>query len=162
MSSFLSAAERTRLSNYPKDMENSDLGRFFTLTHADMDMVQQQQRSDYNRLGFALQLSSLRYLGFIPDNLLDPPPEIVRLLAYQLKLNSEVLNNYGEREQTRSDHLRQIMAFLGFRRATPIDLMELEAWLADRALEHDDSNFLLLTALDRLRWDSIVRPGLST
>ena len=161
MSSFLSAAERTKLSNYPKDMENSDLGRFFTLTHADMDMVQ-QQRSDYNRLGFALQLSSLRYLGFIPDNLLDPPPEIVRLLAYQLKLNSEVLDNYGEREQTRSDHLRQIMAFLGFRRATPIDLMELEAWLADRALEHDDSNFLLLTALDRLRWDSIVRPGLSS
>ncbi len=142
-------------------MESSDLGRFFTLTREDMTLVQ-QQRSDYNRLGFALQLTSLRYLGFIPNNLLMPPKEIVRLLAYQLETDEEVLSRYSDREQTRSDHLRQIMAYLGFRRATPIDLMELETWLADRALEHDDSEFLLRTGLDRLRWDCIVRPGLSS
>ena len=91
MSTFLSAAERAKLSNYPEDIESGALGRFFTLTSTDLNMAL-QQRGDHNRLGFALQLTSLRYLGFIPDNLLSPPTEIVRLLAYQL---NETTKNSG-------------------------------------------------------------------
>jgi hypothetical protein len=53
------------------------------------------------------------------------------------------------------------MRYLGFRRATPLDLIELGAWLAERALEHDKEMHLLRTLLDRLRWSSILRPGLS-
>jgi TnpA family transposase len=121
-----------------------------------------QQRGDHNRLGFACQLTSLRYLGFIPDDLLTPPDDVARLLAHQLGASVSVLKGYGEREQTRSDHLVQVMRYLGFRRATPLDLMALEAWLLERALEHDKENHLLRAALDRLRWDFIVRPGLSS
>ncbi len=142
-------------------IESGDLGRFFTLTSKDLNLVQ-QQRGDHNRLGFALQLTSLRYLGFIPDNLLNPPVEIVQLLSHQLKIEDAVLDGYGEREQTRSDHLLQIMEYLGFRRAAPFDLIEIEDWLTDRALEHDDESNLLRKALDRLRWDFIVRPGLTS
>ncbi len=67
---FLTAAERVRLNTYPEDLASGDLGRFFTLTPQDLALVE-QQRGDHNRLGFALQLSTLRYLGFIPENLLD-------------------------------------------------------------------------------------------
>ena len=157
---FLTAAERERLSTYPKDLTSEDLGRFFTLTTHDLDLVM-PQRGDSNRLGFALQLCTLRYLGFLPDNLLDPPPTVVRLLAYQLEVPVTALIAYGEREQTRSDHLGAIMLHLGYRRATAQDLEELEDWLVARALEHDKPTFLLHTAADRLRWERILRLGLT-
>ncbi len=157
---FLTAADWEQLNTYPDDLPSSDLGRFFTLSGRDLELVS-QPRGDHNRLGFALQLTSLRYLGFIPEDLLTPPEDIIRLLAHQLDLPPSALCDYGGREQTRSDHLSQVMRYLSFRRATPLDLIELGAWLAERALEHDKEIHLLHTLLDRLRWNSILRPGLS-
>lgn len=158
---FLSGAERERLSTYPNDLSSQDIGRFFTLTKQDLERVA-QQRGDHNRLGFALQLCTLRYLGFLPDNLSDPPQPIVRLLAYQLEVSIAALAGYGEREQTRSDHLRQVMRHLGYRRAAAQDLHDLEDWLVARALEHDRPTFLLHVAAERLRWERILRPGLTS
>lgn len=74
---FLTADQRERLSTYPKELSNADMGRFFTLTPQDLEKVS-QQRGDQNRLGFARKLATLRYLGFIPSNLLDPPKTVVR------------------------------------------------------------------------------------
>ncbi|MCI0643447.1 MAG: DUF4158 domain-containing protein, partial [Chloroflexi bacterium] len=158
---FLTAAERERLNLFPKDISSEDLGRFFTLTTDDLDVVA-QQRGDHSRLGFALQLCSLRYLGFIPDDLLTPPQDAVRLLAYQLDVPMEAIQAYGEREQTRSDHLAQVMVYLGYRRPSATDLKALEAWLVARALEHDKPIFLLHTAAERLRWDRLLRLGLTS
>ena len=157
---FLSAGERERLNTYPTDISDWDLGRFFTLSSRDLETVE-QQRGDDNRLGFALQLCTLRYLGFVPQDLLEPPPTIVRLLSHQLEVSVEVLGTYGQREQTRTDHLVQVIDYLGYRRAGAGDLITLENWLVDRALEHDRPTFLLHTAAERLRWDQILRPGLT-
>ena len=68
---------------------------------------------------------------------------------------------YGEREQTRSDHLLQVMDHLDYRRASAPDLKVLEEWLVERALEHDKPTFLLHTAAEQLRWGHISRPGLT-
>ena len=48
----------------------------FTLSESNLEFVK-QQRGDHNRLGFALQLCALRYLGFCPD---DWPPLRLRPL----------------------------------------------------------------------------------
>jgi hypothetical protein len=79
-----------------------------------------------------------------------------------LDVSAAAIKAYSQREQTRSDHLGQIIDYLGYRRATPFDLSQLEAWLVERALEHDQPTFLLHTALERLRWDRILRPGLTS
>jgi Domain of unknown function (DUF4158) len=42
-------------------------------------------RGDHNRLGFALQLCGLRYLGFCPDDLFTAPPAAVTFVAAQLR-----------------------------------------------------------------------------
>ena len=88
---FLTAAERHRLSSYPEEISSEDLGRFFTLTPSDLVLVE-QQRGDYNRLGFALQLCTLRSLGFLPDNLLEPPPAVMKLLTHQLGLSPDLID----------------------------------------------------------------------
>ncbi|MGL4611212.1 MAG: DUF4158 domain-containing protein [Trueperaceae bacterium] len=156
----MTSSERGLVS-YPEDLSHEDLGRFFTLNGSDLALVK-QQRGDHNRLGFALQLCTLRYLGFIPDTLLQPPEDVLRLLAQQLDASVSVLKLYGEREQTRSDHLLQVMKTLGYRYSLPLDLVELERWLTERALEHDTPTFLLQLLCEQFRWQRIVRPGLTS
>jgi TnpA family transposase len=71
------------------------------------------------------------------------------------------IKGYGERAQTRTEHLGTIYAHLGFRRATDRDLRELARWLVRRALEHDDPVLLLRTAAERLHEQMVVRPGVT-
>jgi len=54
------------------------------------------------------------------------------------------------------------MEHLHYRRAGTQDLAALETWPVERALEHDRPTFLLQLAAERLRWERIMRPGLTT
>jgi len=67
----------------------------------------------------------------------------------------------GERSQTRTAHLQDILAHLGFRKAHSNTLRSLKAWLVERALEHDRPTLLFQLACEKLRTDKIVRPGLT-
>ena len=61
----------------------------------------------------------------------------------------------------RTEHLRQIRRYLGFRKATAGDLAQLESWLVDRALEHDRPTLLLRLACEHLLGLRIERPGIT-
>jgi TnpA family transposase len=157
---FLTPAERDRLNRFPELIPAEDLRVFFTLSDRDREEVR-KQRGAHNQLGFALQLCTLRYLGFAPDDLGATPWPAVTLVAQQLGLLPEVLSAYGSRIQTRTTHLLQVQAYLGFRPALPLDFAALTAWLVERALEHDKPTLLLQLACEKLRRDQIVRPGIT-
>ncbi|MEV0373313.1 DUF4158 domain-containing protein [Streptomyces sp. NPDC050636] len=74
-------------------------------------------------LGAAVQLCTLPWLGFVPDEVPSAPPAAVGRLARQLGLPVEVLRGYGvSREQMRTDQLRQVAKHLAdghCRRRTP-------------------------------------------
>src|SRR5512135_2717598 len=89
-------AERRRLGGFPAQLSHEDLVTFYTLTRADRALVN-QYADETSRLGFALQLGTLRYLGFCPDDLGSAPSEVVRFLADQLKLAPGALSAYGRR-----------------------------------------------------------------
>ena len=57
---FLTEAERERLNRFPDEIPYDDLSAYFTLSDRDIQAIQ-RQRGDHNRLGFALQLGTLRY-----------------------------------------------------------------------------------------------------
>ncbi|HMB02295.1 MAG TPA: DUF4158 domain-containing protein, partial [Isosphaeraceae bacterium] len=135
-----------------------DLVDYFTLSDRDQAQVR-RQRGGANRLGFALQLCTLRYLGFVPDPLRPVPTAVIAHLAQQLGAPPESFAAYGDRPHTRTDHLQEVTAYLGFRKARPGDLRTLKARLVERALEHDRPTLLLQLACEGLRTDKIVRPG---
>lgn len=157
---FLTEDERERQRRFPKDMPSRDASDYFTLSEADRRRVQ-RQRGAHNRLGFALQLCALRYLGFVPDELTTAPVPVVSYVAEQLGETPASLGAYGSRAHTRTDHLHEIMAYLEFRKATSADWRRLSSWLVERALEHDKPTLLLQLACDRLRREKIVRPGIT-
>ena len=133
---FLTKSERVRLNQFPTEIPREDLITFFTLTENDFSQVPPKS-ADYNRLGFGLQLCTLRYLGFCPDNLHQAPSQVVDYVASQLSVDAMTLETYGQRNQTRTEHLQKICQYLGFRKVIVDDFTNLSTWLLQRALEHD-------------------------
>jgi hypothetical protein len=129
------------------DVPSEDLAAYFTLSDRDLIQVR-RQRGGPNRLGFALQLCTLRYLGFMPDSMHSVPPAVLAHLALQVGTPHESLMGYGDRPYTRTDHLQDVMAYLGFRKARTSDLRSHNAWLVERALEHDRPTLLLQLACE--------------
>lgn len=154
---FLTPTERERLQGYPAQLSDQDLITFYTLTGADLACVR-QCRSKANRLGFALQLGTLRWLGFVPDELLPGPPAATGYLAQQLAIKGEVIHGYGTRDQTRTVHRQQVQAHLGFVEVGPAEFETLTGWLVERALEHDEPRLLLSMVIDKLYRERLVRP----
>jgi TnpA family transposase len=158
--SFLSEAERLRLNSFPADLSNDDLIAYFTL--GDTDLLQiPKTASAANRLGVALQLVLLRFLGFHLVELKSLPETVVNYVAQQIDASTEQLNFYGEREQTRTDHQRFIEKYLGFRHPTEEDYRRVGEWLLERALEHDRPTLLLQLLCERFLAEKLVRPGFS-
>jgi len=86
--SFLTGRERERLRRFPAEIPLEDVSTYFTLSDLDLGRVLTQRR-DYNRLGFALQLCALRYLGFAPDDLSSAPDHVVAYVAQQLAVSPD-------------------------------------------------------------------------
>lgn len=157
--SFLTAAERERWQRFPETIPQDDLAVYFLLSDDDTREVN-RQREPFNRLGYALQLCALRYLGFVPTDFTATPEVVVTFVAEQLAIAPRVLALYDNRE-TQSDHRRHVRTYLGFRPATPMDVYALQTWLLARALEHDKPTLLLQLACEKLYRERIVRPGVT-
>ena len=157
--SFLTAAERDRWQRFPETIPQDDLAVYFLLSEDDQREVN-RQREPFNRLGYALQLCTLRYLGFVPTDFTATPEVAVTFVAEQLGIAPRVLALYDNR-RTQSDHRRHVRAYLGFRPATPLDVYALQTWLLARALEHDKPTLLLQLACEKLYRERIVRPGVT-
>ncbi len=98
--SIFSETELARLASFPEEIPGDDLIRAFTLTGADRDLVA-IRRGAANRLGLALQLCALRYLGFVPRNLSAAPRSAACFVADQLEVSPDEIQSYARREQTR-------------------------------------------------------------
>jgi hypothetical protein len=104
-----------------------ELVTFFTLSECDLDSIPRYSAA-HNRLGYALQLCTLRFMGFVPDNLTSAPPAAVVFLARQLAVTPEVLTAYGTRAHTRQDHLYAAQVHLGYRKVGKKDIGTLVDW----------------------------------
>ena len=155
---FLSQADHDRLNRFPEEITHEELNSFFWLSHDDRQFIA-SVRGDHNRLGNALQIGCLRYLGFFPEDLSPIPHVVIEYVAAQLGVIPELLAFYGKRTSTQRHHQRQIQKLLGYRRASAANIVELEQWLLERALEHDKPTLLFTMACEFLKQHKIIRIG---
>jgi hypothetical protein len=83
--SFLSNAQRENYGRYADSPSPHDLARYFHLDDTDHAMLA-EKRGVHNRLGFAIQLGTVRYLGAFLEDPLDVPQSVLRVLAKQLSI----------------------------------------------------------------------------
>src|SRR5204862_7604646 len=90
------------------------LGRYFHLDDADRNLIA-PRRGDHNRLGFAVQLGTVRFLGNFLADLTEVPPGVVAYLAKQLGItDTKGLRHYAVGEMRR-DHTAEIRHHYGYR-----------------------------------------------
>ncbi|SDP28543.1 Transposase and inactivated derivatives, TnpA family [Actinopolyspora xinjiangensis] len=156
---FFSDEEIERLRSWPAELGRDELIRYFTLGSDDRAWLERSARGQGNRLGLAVQLCTLPWLGFVPDEVPAAPRAAVNRLAVQLGVGLVELAGYGAREQTRTEHLRLVTERLGWRLARDAEWKDLEEFLAARAMEHDAPSVLFRLVCEYCAGARIIRPG---
>jgi len=151
--------ELERLRGFP-EIGRDELFRFFTLAPADVAFVDPGRgRGPADRLGLSVALCTLPWLGFVPDDVVAAPPVAVARLADQLGVDPGVLRIYGRRAKTRTEHLRLVALYRGWRLPTSLEFKEFDEFLLARALEHDSPTLLFRLACEYLISVRVIRPG---
>ena len=155
---ILSAAERESLLALPDAKD--DLIRYYTFSDTDLAVIR-QGRGPANRLGFAVQLCYLRFPGVILSADEPPFPPLLRIVASQLKVPVESWNDYGQREQTRREHLVELQTVFGFRPFTMNHYRQAVHTLTELAMQTDKGIVLVSALIEHLRRQSIILPALN-
>ena len=158
--SYPSRSETARLERWPQRIELDDLRGCFALGDRDRELVFGPRGAE-NRLGLAVQLCALRFLGFVPQELAGIPETALRFLCEQTENEPQELLAYGERPQTRSAHFALVREQLDFDSWDEQHAAALAGWLTDRALEHERPSVLMSLACEHLRARRIVRPSIA-
>jgi hypothetical protein len=111
---FLTAGQRERYGRYPAELSASDLACYFHLDDSDRGWIATKRR-DSSRLGYALQLTTARYLGTFLDDPTAVPASVLQCLAVQIDVAEPAcVTDYRHSEQ-RWRHTTEIRARYGYR-----------------------------------------------
>jgi hypothetical protein len=163
-SRFLSDEQRARYGRYAGDPTEEQLARHFHLDAADRELVG-TMRGAHNRLGFAVQLGTARFLGAFLDDPTQTPPAVITAMARQLgETSAPCLDAYRDGRQ-RWRHTATIREHYGFRdlEEDPAAGFRLTRWLYVLCWTGDDRPGLLFDrATTWLLAHKVLLPGIST
>ena len=127
--SFLTSEQERRYGRYAGEPNSDQLARHFHLDDADRELAS-AKRWDHMRLGFAVQLGTVRFLGTFLDDPVDVPAGVAGDMARQLGIaDPACLAQYRE-GGVRWQHAREIRAGFGYREFTdPLARFRLTRWL---------------------------------
>ena len=161
LTSSMDRARRRSYGRYTGELSQAQLDRYFHLDAADRRLVE-ARRGAHNRLGFAVQLGTVRFLGtFLPDPT-DVPAPVVAYTAAQLDIDDPaVLKDYARRRSTQWEHAEQIQRAYGYRDFSDPDVQtDLAGWLAARArTTTDPAGMMFDLATARLVEAKVLLPG---
>ena len=158
---LLTAEQRDAFVRIPADLSERDLGRFYTLSARDLEIIARHRRPA-NRLGFAVHLGLLRFPGRTLADVPEIPERVVSYIAQQVDVDPAVFVQYRERDNTIFEHLDELRREFGFQNCGWPQLHALGQELLPLALESDRSLPLIETGVERLRAQQIIAPGMTT
>ncbi len=159
---FLTDEEAASYGRYNGPPSRAELERSFFLDDADKALIA-RRRGDHNRLGFSLQMTTVRSLGLFLADPLDVPNAVLEYVADQLGIaDPSCVKRYTERRTTRFEHAEEIKAVLGLRDFADSE-QELIAWVDARAWTTGDGPKAVFN--DAVVWllgRGVLLPGVTT
>ena len=121
-----------------------------------------QHRGDHNRLGVAVQICYLRFPGRVLAEGERTYPPLLGMVAVQLKLSSSIWDIYAERDQTRREHLQELIDWLRLSQFGRAHYRAVADWLLPIALQITQGMVLAQAVVDELRRRHIVLSPVAT
>lgn len=154
---LLSSKEAATLLGIAVDEDN--LIRHFTLETADR-LECELRRRPQNKLGFAVQLCTMRQTGRLLSENEQPPAAAVKYLAEQLGIDARLYELYARRVQTRFDHSRHLMDYLSLRAASKEDRRAALTAAIEVATNGDYGLPIAIAVIAEFRKQSALLPSL--
>lgn len=137
---FLTQEQRDGFGRYVDSPSREELERYFHLSDEDREAIQ-VLRGNHNRLGYAVLLTTVRFVGVLPDKPAAVPLEVLQVLCRQLAIaDPDCLQRY-------SDHRRWIHA------------ADIQNRFGYRHFTDPGIGFRLSRGLYALCWTGTDRPG---
>lgn len=159
---FLTNEQRANYGRYVTEPTSADLTRYFYLDDFDYQRII-NKRGDHNRLGFAIQLTSLRYLGRPFDDWKEVPTKVLDVLAHRLGISDiNCLSMYDDQRQ-RLRHIEEICQYYGCREFNePLVGFRFTRWIYAHCWTGTDRPSVLFErATNWLLAHKILLPGVS-
>lgn len=159
---ILTQAQREKYGRYIKAPASEDMA-YFHLAEEDQALIS-SKRGQHNRVGFALQLTTIRFLGTFLEDPLDVPPNVLRSICDQLEI-SDLKNidayRFGE---SRWDHASEIKKYYGYHDFTDLRIgFRFTRWLYGLCWTGTERPSIVFDrAVDWLFTQKVILPGRST
>jgi hypothetical protein len=159
---FLTPSQRSNYGCYAGDPSPEELERYFHLSESDRDLIA-RKRLDHNRLGFALQLTTARFLGTFLDNPTDVPPSVVKVLCVQIGVQDPGCVSAYQGNRQHFGHRAEIRSQVGYRDFSDPDVgFRLARWLYAQCWTGTERPGALFDrALSWLLAHKVLLPGVS-
>ena len=160
---FLSDAQVAAYGRFAGVPSRPELERFFFLDGRGLELIA-GRRGDHSRLGLAVQIGTVRYLGRFLEDPLDVPWPVVEYLAGQLGIaDASCVKAYTDRPKTAYEHAWEIRRTYGYRPFEDVEATaSFRAFLEGRAWTHAEGPAALFArAVSWLRRERVVLPGVS-
>lgn len=152
---LLSSEQRARLFSIPIDA--AEMARYFVLSVGDLTLIRTKRRAG-NRLGFAVQLCTLRHPGRVFDPTELPPEPMLAFVGKQVGIDPTLFSEYARRAETRREHMIELQKLLRLRSFGFADWRSCLKAGADAAWATDRGEPIVQAIIAHLRANNVLFP----
>ena len=161
---YLSTEQRKSFGRFAARLTQDDLTKYFTLEETSLRVIR-HLRSPSTRLGYAVLLTSVRFVGTFPEAADVIPDEVVAYLHSQLSLSENTGFDGYFSSRTFERHVQSIREEYGLVYFPDVPRIQfgLLRWLyAECWAGNERPGTLVLQAADWLISNNVILPGVST
>ena len=160
---FLTREQQQSYGRFGGAPSPEQLFRYFHLDDTDHQSLT-KRRGDQSRLGFAIQLGTVRFLGTFLSNPIDVPRNVIDYVGRQLRITDFTCLDSYKTSETHWDHITEIKKIYGYRDFNePFEYFKLIRWVYTRAwISEERPSVLFDLATARLVEHKILLPGVTT
>lgn len=158
---FLTTEQKAKYGQFTNEPTAEQLATYFFFDDTDKNIIY-KHRGNHNRLGFAIQLGTVRFLGVLLSDIKLVPVSVVEYVSQQLKIDDFNLDKYytGESRWNHNSEIRQVYEYHDFTEH-PYYFYFIR-WLYNNAwLTSERPSIFFEHSIAKCRKEKILLPGIT-